>query len=172
MREVQSSRPAWIALDDFHLIGLLKRKRETHPDISATSDNNAAHWFFKASHLTHKDTNVFAIGNKENFVAFLNNGITVRQHGITVTINRRDAAFRIRNMIFQCRNALSNEQAIAVRFSTNKAHAAIGEIQNLRRPGIQNELLNMRADQLFWTDSNVDGNGVLREQLAGIHILS
>ena len=52
--------------------------RQSHADVTATRDYDTANRFLEASHFTKENPNVLAIGNKEDFVTFLDDGFTVR----------------------------------------------------------------------------------------------
>jgi hypothetical protein len=68
-------------------------------------------------------------------------------------------------------DTLADEQTIAVRLDADEANAAVREIEYLGRTGVENELLDERADKLLRADAHIDRNGVLGKQLVSIHIL-
>ena len=113
------------------MIGLFERQREAYADVSAARNDDASNGIFEAAHLAHENANVLAVGDKENFVALLNDRRAVGQQRLAVAIDRRDATFGIRNMLFQGCYALADEQSVAVRFHADKTHAAIGKVQHL-----------------------------------------
>ncbi len=87
-----------------------------------------------------------------------------------MTVYRGNAALRIGNVVFQRRDFLPDEQAIPIGLYANQPYAAVGEIQHLRRPGIQDQLLDVGAHQLLRAYSHVDRYRVLRKQLVGVHV--
>ena len=158
-------------LDDLDLVGLLQRLREAHANVAATRNDNATHRVFEAPHLAHEHADVLAVGDEEHLVVFLDDRVAVREHRFALAVNRRDTGLRIRDVILERRDALSHEQAVAVSLYTDEADAAIREIEDLCRAGIENELFDKAANQLLGTDAHVDRDRVLREQLVRIHVL-
>ncbi len=120
-----------IPFDDLDLVGLLERERQAHADIAAAGDHDAAHRVLEAPHLAHEHTNVLAVGDEENLVALLDHRIAVRQHGFTLAIDRRNAAFGIRDVLFERRDALADEQAVAIGFDADEPHASVREVEHL-----------------------------------------
>ncbi len=86
-------------------------------------------------------------------------------------VDRGDAAFGVRHVLLQRRDALADEQAVAVGDDADEPDAPAGEVQHLRRAGVQDQLLHVLAHQLLRADADVDGNGILGEQLRRIHVL-
>ena len=60
---------------------------------------------------------------------------------------------------------LIDQAAIAQRTCANQANPAVSEVQHLEGAGIADQLFNMRGDQLFGTDEQIDWHRVLRKQL-------
>ena len=161
---------ARVAFDDLDLVGLFERQRKPHADVAAAGDDDAPHRVFETPHFAHEDAHVLAVGDEENFVAFLDHRVAVRKHCLAVAINGGDAALGIRDMILQRGDSLADQQAVAIGFRADEPHPAVGKIEHLRRTGIKNELLDMRANELFGADTDVDRYRVLFEQLVGVHV--
>ena len=163
-------RPLRVSLDYLDLVGLLERERQPHANISATGDDDAANRVFETAHLAHEDANVLAISDEEDFVTLLDDRVSLRQHGLALPVNRGDSPLGIRHMFLKRCNALADQQAITISFHADEAHTTVSKIENLRRPGIQDELLNVLTHQLFGADTHVDRDRVLCKQVFGIHV--
>ncbi len=86
-------------------------------------------------------------------------------------VDRGNAAFGIRHVVFQRRDTLPDEQAVPVRDHADEPDTPAGKVEHLRGTGIQDQLLHVLAHQLLGADSDIDRNRILREQLHGVHVL-
>ena len=159
-----------VALDNLDLVGLLERECEAHANIAATSDDNATHGIFKAAHLTHENANVFTIGDEKDFIVLLDDRISVGKYRLALTINSSDTSFGVRNVFFQRGDTLTDKKPVAIRPGANQPYSTAGEVQNLRCARIKDQLLDVLTNQLLRADTHINGNGVLREQVFGVHV--
>ena len=132
------SRTLRVTLNDLYLVGLFQGLREADADITATRDDYAANGVFVPPHFTHEDPDVFTVRDKENLVAFLNDGIAFWQHRFAIAVNRSNSRLGVRNMLFECCDPLTYEQTVTIRPGAHESNAAIGEIEYLRGARIQN----------------------------------
>ncbi len=74
-------------------------------------------------------------------------------------------------MLLERRDALTNEQSVAVGLRADEAYPAVGEVEHLRCARVKDELLDVLADELLGTDAHVDRDCTLLEQASGGHVL-
>ena len=120
-----------VAFDQLDLVGLLQRQRKTQTDIATARDDHAPNRVLKTPHFTHEHANVFAVGDEEYFVAFLDDGVALRQHRLALAVDGGDAALSVWNVIFQGRDALADQQTLPVCFGAHESHATISKVENL-----------------------------------------
>jgi len=113
---------------------------------------------------------LLAISDEKDLVTLLDDRVSLRQHGLALPVNRGDSPLGIRYMFFERCNTLADQQAVAISLHADQAHTTVSKIENLRRPGIQNELFNVLTHQLLGADTYVDRDRVLCEQVLGIHV--
>ena len=150
---------------------LLERQRQAYADIAAAGDDDAPHRVFEPAHFAHEHADVLAGGDEEDLVAFLDDGVALGQHRLAVAIDCRDACLGVRYVVLKCRDALADEQAVAVRAHADQPHPAVGEVQHLRGTRIQDQLLDVLADQLLRADAHVDRHRVLGKQAFRDHVV-
>ena len=74
-------------------------------------------------------------------------------------------------MFLERRDALTDQQAVAIGEHANEPYTTVCEVEYLRGARVQDQLLDVLANELFGADANINRDSVLREQILGIHVL-
>src|SRR5690606_13478474 len=91
------ARPLPAPLDDLDIVRRLERPREAQADVAAARDHDAAYRIVELAHLAQHAADVLARGDEEDLVAFLDDGIAVRDDAAPASIDRDDAALDARH---------------------------------------------------------------------------
>ncbi len=88
-----------------------------------------------------------------------------------MAVDCRDPALGVRDVFFQCCDALAHKQPAPFGAHADQAYPAVGKVQHLRGARVENQLFDVLADKLFRADPHVDRYGVLGKQVPGVHVL-
>src|SRR5690606_40871550 len=122
--------------------------------------------------LARHAADVLARGDEEVLVAFLDDGIAVRDDAAPASIDRDDAALDARHVLRQLAERPTHERAALVRLGRDETHAAVRELEHLQRARVVDQLLDVLRDEGFRAHADVDGEAVGTEKLPVAHVLA
>ena len=138
---------------------------------AAAGDDDTPDRLVQFTHFAHEHAYILPCSDEKDFVAFANDRPAVRDQRLAAAVNGGDSPFRVRDVFRECGNFLIDQQATAVDACTDQSHTPIGEVEHLQRARVQDQLLDVFTDKLLRADADVDGNGILREQLFRGHVI-
>ena len=154
-----------VALDDLDLVAAFERSREIEADVAAAGDHDLARRLVELAHLAQHGAYVFARGDEEHLVAFLDDGVAVGDDALAAAVDRDDAALDVRDVLRQVAQRMADERAAAIRARRDEAHFAVGELEHLQRAGEVDQLRDVVGHERGGADRDVDGNAARAEQL-------
>src|SRR5690606_37580677 len=101
----------------------------------------------------------------EDLVAFLDDGIAVRDDAAPAAVDRDDAALDLRDVLRQLAPPPADEGPAAMSLRRDEPHAAVGELEHLQRPGEMDQLLDVFRHERLGADANVDREAIRAEEL-------